>query len=136
MYYISEDMAKILPENVYALLQQSYWAEKRPLEKIRVAMENSVCFGVFEKETEKQVGFARVISDFATTWYLCDVIVDQAHPGNGIGKMLTAHITADPRFRDIFGMLLTRDAHGLYEKVGFRSKESIYMGRDGMRFGE
>jgi len=136
MYYVSEDMRKIRPQRVWELLQQSYWADKRSPEKVRTAMEHSVCFGVFDDATEEMVGFARVISDFATTWYLCDVIVDEAHRHCGIGKMLTAHITADPRFRDIFGMLLTRDAHGLYEKVGFRSKESIYMGRDGKRFGE
>ena len=136
MYYVSEDMRKIRPQRVWELLQQSYWADKRSLEKIALSMEHSLCFGVFDDATEEMVGFARVISDFATTWYLCDVIVDEAHRHCGIGKMLTAHITADPRFRDIFGMLLTRDAHGLYEKVGFRTKENIYMGRDGKRFGE
>ena len=136
MYYISEEKSRIRSEDVFALLQQSYWADKRSLEKIRVSMEHSLCYGVFQKEPEKLVGFARVITDFATTWYLCDVIVDANHRHRGIGKMLTAHITQDPRLRDIFGMLLTRDAHGLYEKVGFRTKENIYMGRDGKRFGE
>lgn len=136
MYYVCEDKSRIRPQRVWELLQQSYWADKRSLEKIALAMEHSLCFGVFDDTTEEMVGFARVITDFATTWYLCDVIVDGPHRHRGIGKMLTAHITQDPRIKDIFGMLLTRDAHGLYEKVGFRTKENIYMGRDGKRFGE
>ncbi len=136
MYYVSEDRTMIRPQRVWELLQQSYWADKRSLEKVTTSMEHSVCFGVFDDASGEMVGFARVITDFATTWYLCDVIVDEAHRHRGIGKMLTAHITADPRFRDTFGMLLTRDAHGLYEKVGFKNKEDIYMGRDGKRFGE
>ncbi|MBE6883269.1 MAG: GNAT family N-acetyltransferase [Ruminococcaceae bacterium] len=131
MYYISEERERIAPERVMELLKQSYWAEKRTLETIRTSMEHSLLYGVFEKETERQVAFARVITDFATTWYLCDVIVDEAHRGHGIGKMLIAHITSDPRLKDVFGMLLTRDAHGLYSQYGFKPKEGIYMGRDG-----
>ena len=131
MYYICEDREKIAPERVQELLKQSYWAEKRSLENIRISMEHSILYGVFEKETGKQVAFARVFTDYATTWYLCDVIVDEAHRGRGIGKMMINHITSDPRLKDVFGMLLTRDAHGLYSQYGFKPKEGIYMGRDG-----
>ena len=131
MYYISSDPEKITPQRVKELLEQSYWAKHRSLGAIRISMENLLLYGVFEKKTQQQVGFARVITDFATTWYLCDVIVDENHRRNGIGKMLIDHITADPRLTDIFGMLLTRDAHGLYSQYGFASKNGIYMGRQG-----
>ena len=131
MYYICEDREKISPKRVQELLQQSYWANKRTLEAIETSMEHSLLYGVFDDTSGEQVAFARVITDFATTWYLCDVIVDKAHRGNGIGKMMIDHITSDPRLKDVFGMLLTKDAHGLYAQYGFKPKEGIYMGYDG-----
>lgn len=129
MYYISTDPEKIAPERVKELLLQSYWAKDRSLEAVRKSLEHSLLYGVFEEKTQQMVAFARVITDYATTWYLCDVIVDEPHRRRGIGKMLIAHITSDPRISDIGGMLLTLDAHGLYEKYGFASKDGIYMRR-------
>lgn len=131
MYYISTNRDRIDPKRVKELLEQSYWAQERPLEAIRISMEHSLLYGVFEKDSQQQVAFARVVTDYATTWYLCDVIVDEKCRGRGIGKMLIDHITSDPRLTDIFGILLTRDAHGLYSQYGFAAKDGIYMGRQG-----
>jgi len=131
MYYISTDSEKMTPIRVQELLKQSYWAKDRSLETIGISMKHSLLYGVFDDVTQQQVAFARVVTDYSTTWYLCDVIVDDLHRGQGVGKMLIEYITSDSRIKDISGMLLTLDAHGLYEQYGFESVEKIYMGRKG-----
>ena len=129
MFYICDDKQKIAPESVRHLIQQTYWASNRSLDTVAASIENSVCFGAFDSDTDELVGFARVVSDFCTCFYLCDVIVDQQHRGNGIGKALVNAITSDKRFDALEGLLITRDAHGLYSQYGFNSKEGIFMGR-------
>lgn len=91
-------------EKVNELLAQTYWANKRDDEKIRKSMENSLCYGAFNEGNE-QIGFARVITDFATTYYICDVIVDEKYRGIGVGKALIKLITSDSRLQDMLGML-------------------------------
>jgi len=105
---------------VMALLKQTYWADKRPLEQVCKSMENSRCYGVL-LEDGRLVGFARVISDFATTYYLCDVIVDEKHRRKGIARALVSYIEERPEFQGLRGVLITRDAHGLYEKFGYQT---------------
>ena len=129
MFYISDDKRKLTPESVMALLRQSYWANKRPLDTIAASVENSVCFGAFDRDSGELIGFARVVTDFCTCYYLCDVIVDERHRGNGIGKALVSAVTSDARFAELEGLLLTLDAHGLYRKYGFAGKDGIFMGR-------
>ncbi len=114
-------------EAVKRLLAQTYWAPERPLESIARSIENSRCYCVYH--SGELVGFARVISDFATTFYVCDVIVDEAHRSRGIGKMLLGAISDDPDYKGLLGVLLTRDAHGLYEQYGFERDEKCAMRR-------
>ena len=106
---------------VAALLKTTYWANKRSLETIEKSMRNSSCYGVYLDEGKKLVGFARVISDDATTYYLCDVIIDPAYRGRGFGKALVSHIVSLPEYAGLRGLLLTKDAHGLYEQFGFEA---------------
>ena len=107
--------------DVAALLKTTYWANKRSLETIEKSMRNSSCYGVYLDEGKKLVGFARVISDDATTYYLCDVVIDPAYRGRGFGKALVSHIVSLPEYAGLRGLLLTKDAHGLYEKFGFEN---------------
>ena len=72
-----------------------------------------------EDAAEQVVG--EVISDYATTWYLCDVIIDPAYQHRGLGKALVSHIASLPEYAGLRGFLFTRDAHGLYEKYGFET---------------
>ena len=67
------------------------------------------------------MGFARVITDYATTYYLCDVIIDADYRGRGLGTALISHIESRPEYAGLRGLLLTRDAHGLYAKFGFET---------------
>ena len=75
-YRIIEGNDQITTEEAARLLKATYWANKRSLEQIGKSMRNSVCYGIRLSGEEKLIGFARVISDFATTYYLCDVIID------------------------------------------------------------
>jgi len=104
---------------IMALLKQTYWADKRPEEQVRKSIENSRCYGVYLEDAQKLVGFARVISDFATTYYLCDVIIDAAYQHRGLGKTLVSYIENLPEYQGLRGILITRDAHALYEKFGY-----------------
>jgi len=113
------------------LLGQTYWAQNRTEDQVKTSIEHSVCFGVYSKETDEQIAFSRVITDYSTTYYICDVIVDEKHRGNGIGKAMINAITTDERFSNVFGMLITRDAHGLYSQYGFEVDPEHYMKRSG-----
>lgn len=116
---ISDDKSKFPVEKAIELLHTSYWAEKREADVIRKSIENSIVFGVYTEDSKDLIGMARVITDFATTFYLADVILDEKYRGNGIGKKLISTIVSDKRFSSLLGILVTRDAHGLYEHFGF-----------------
>jgi len=118
---------KMNVHEVKKLIAQTYWAKDRSIDVIQKSMENSICFGVFLDKDVKQVGFARVITDYATTYYICDVIIDSEYRGNGLGKKLLESIESDQEFCDLKGILVTKDAHGLYEKFGFAKDGSTFM---------
>jgi len=100
------------------LSTKTYWAQGRSLETVRLSIDNSLCFGVFSPEG-RQVGFARVVTDRATFAWLCDVFIDEAHRGKGLGKTLVATIVAHPELRGLRRFILaTRDAHDLYRNYG------------------
>ena len=106
-------------EDIERLLRMTYWSDKRPVEQIEKSVKNSSCFGIYLEGVDTLAGFARVISDYATTWYLCDVIVDQEYRNMGLGTALVSHIVSLPELSGLRGILITRDAHALYRKFGF-----------------
>ena len=120
-YRIVSSADNINSEEVLRLLKMTYWANNRTIEQIEESLANSFCYGLFLAEEERLVGFARVISDLATTYYLCDVIIDPEYQYQGLGKTLVSHIVSLPQYRKLRGILLTKDAHGLYEKFGFET---------------
>jgi GNAT superfamily N-acetyltransferase len=100
------------------LANRSYWATGRPLHVVRRAIENSLCFGLYERK--QQVGFARVVTDRATFAWLCDVFVIEAYRGRGLSKWLIECVLSHPALQGLRRFLLgTRDAHGLYSRFGF-----------------
>ncbi|WP_459481641.1 GNAT family N-acetyltransferase [Clostridium saccharoperbutylacetonicum] len=125
-YYISKDKEKLQLDKVKDLLKQTYWAADRPEETIIKSIQNSMCYGIFENNVT-QVGFARIITDYATTYYLCDVIIDKEHRGKGLGKALIEFITNDIELKNLRGLLLTKDAHGLYKQYGFERDTEKFM---------
>ena len=104
---------------VHGFLTNCYWSKGVPREVVAASNEHSLCFGVYDGEGE-QVGFARVITDFATIAYVGDVFVLETHRGHGLGKWLMQCITQHPALQNLRRWILTtRDAHGLYSQVGF-----------------
>ncbi len=117
-FTISTDVSRIDRRLVHAFLEGSYWAQGIPRDVVDRSIDNALCFGVYEGAA--QVGFARVISDFATFAYLADVFLIESHRGRGLAQWLMEVIVAHPRLQGLRRwMLVTRDAHGLYRKVGF-----------------
>jgi GNAT superfamily N-acetyltransferase len=118
-YTLSCAAADQQPERIHAFLTCCYWAEGIPLERVRRSIEGSLCFGVFHRGL--QVGLARVVTDRATFAYLCDVYVLEEHRGQGLGEWLVESVLAHPELQGLRRiMLATRDAHGLYAKLGFK----------------
>ena len=111
---------------VTALLQQTYWASTRTQETVTASMSHSLCFGAFLPAGE-QVGFARVITDHATTYYLCDVVVDPACRGMGVGSALLTAGTAPPTPRPPRGLLATPDAHKFHPKFRFTARAPLFL---------
>ena len=118
-YRIVEGSDQMKMEDIARLLKMTYWADKRSPETIEKAVRNSSCYGVYADGSEQLAGFARVISDYATSYYLCDVIIDPEYRHKGLGKALVSHIVSLPEYAGIRGFLITRDAHDLYRKFGF-----------------
>jgi len=119
-YQISDDPQRLDQEAVYAYLRRTYWADSRLPHTQRLANDNSLCLGLYRGK--EQVGFARVVTDCATFAYLCDVYVEEAHKGRGLGKWLMEAVHAHPRLQGLRRWALaTRDAHGLYEQFGWRA---------------
>lgn len=119
--YLLTDERRISPHDVKNLLDGSYWAPDRLLELVEKTIENSICIGVFKEEI--LVGFARVVTDKAVFAWIGDVIVDEAHRGKGLGKEIVSFIQAHPDVPEHSQILRTKDAHGLYEKYGFKRTE-------------
>jgi len=104
----------------FYLSKESYWAQNIPFNIVEKSIEGSLCFGIYKGNS--QVGFARVITDFASFGYLADVFILEDHRGLGLSKILMSFIMEDESLKDLRRfMLATRDAHGLYEQFGFRS---------------
>ena len=120
-YSIVDGADQMSLAEVMALLKQTYWADRRSPEQVLKSMENSRCYGVYLDEAKRLVGFARVISDFSTTYYLCDVIVDVQYQHRGLGRALVSYIENLPEYQGLRGVLITRDAHALYEGFGYQT---------------
>jgi len=118
-FLVSTDPSRLNLDVIHNFLTNCYWAEGVPREVVARSIEHALCFGVYDG-SGAQVGFARVISDFATVAYVGDVFVLDSHRGRGLGKWLMESITQHPALQGLRRWILTtRDAHGLYEQVGF-----------------
>ncbi len=117
-FIISDDPEKLDLDAICDFLSRAYWAEKRPREVIEKSIRFSLNFGVYDGN--RQVGFARVITDYATFAYLCDVFIHEEYRGHALGKWLMESILAHPNLQGLRRWsLATRDAHGLYKQFGF-----------------
>jgi GNAT superfamily N-acetyltransferase len=116
---VTTDPARQDVDAIRAYLTRAYWCENIPREIVERAARNSLCFGLFDGAA--QVGLARVVTDYATYAYLCDVYVLESHRGRGLGKWLIECVMAHPQLQGLRRFnLATRDAHGLYAQFGFQ----------------
>ena len=118
-YRIVDDLDQMNLSDIIRLLKSTYWADKRSDEQIEKSARNSSCYGIYVEGEKKLAGFARVISDYATTYYLCDVVIDEDYQHKGLGTALVSYIESLPVYEGLCGILVTRDAHSLYRKFGY-----------------
>ena len=122
-YIVSNDPARLDVDAIHAYLTRSYWAAGIPRAIVARSLAHSTGYGLYAPDGA-QVGFTRVITDWATFAYLCAVYVLEAHRGRGLGVWLVETVLADQGLQGIRRLALTtRDAHGLYEKAGFTRTE-------------
>src|SRR6202012_5266519 len=118
-FAISTDRERLSLDVVHGFLTNCYWAKGIPREVVARSIQHALCFGIYDGNGA-QVGFARVISDFATIAYISDVFVLETHRAHGLGKWLMQCIMQHPALQNLRRWILTtRDAHGLYSQVGF-----------------
>ncbi|MGO8797064.1 MAG: GNAT family N-acetyltransferase [Candidatus Sulfotelmatobacter sp.] len=117
-FVISTDRERLSLDVMYDFLTNCYWAQGIPREVVARSIEHSLCFGIYDGNA--QVGFARVVSDFATVAYLGDVFVLESHRGRGLSTWLMECIVQHPALQNLRRwILLTRDAQGIYSRLGF-----------------
>lgn len=130
-YSISTDPAKLNVETIYNYISyESYWGKDRPFEVVKRSIENSLPFGIYHKD--EMVGFARVVTDYATFAWIADVFILSGHRGKGLSKWVMKTILSHPQLQGFRRWILaTKDAHELYRKFGFRelSKPERWMER-------
>lgn len=115
---ITSDKDQLDIEFITAFIAQSYWAEGRTVETMQTLIDNSLNFGVFLNN--KQIGFARIVTDYAQFAYLMDVFIDPKHQGKGYSKILMKSILENESLKNVkVWRLATSDAHELYRKFGF-----------------
>jgi GNAT superfamily N-acetyltransferase len=123
-FTVSDDSGRLDMAAVHAELARSYWSEGIPREVVEKAIAHSLCFGLYD-DAGRQVGFARAVTDRATYAYLADVYVADALRGRGLGTWLMSCVMEHPDLQGLRRMaLVTRDAHGLYRKLGFEALAS------------
>lgn len=130
-YFVSTDKNMLSFDTVSDfLINRSYWAKNRTKEQVANSINNSVCFGVYDGS--RQVGFARVVTDYSVMYWLCDVFIDEEYRGQGLGKFLVECVVNHSEIKGLSGILATKDAQGLYEKYGFAAPtpdKTTFMGR-------
>ena len=123
-FTISTDPSRLNMNVVYDFLSRSYWAKTRPRERTDEAFANSLVFGIYEDS--RQIGMARIVTDFSVVVYLCDVFIHEDFRGHGLGKWLMQTMLENPALSHIRRWLLaTDDAHGLHQQFGFEPLSDV-----------
>ncbi len=119
--YISTERSKLDIGFVHEYLSnEAYWSKGRSLEDVKKSIENSLCFGVYDQDSEKQIGFARVATDYVVFAWIMDLFIDKKHRGIGYSKLLVEAIIDHTELKNVNGFgLRTNDAQGLYSQFGF-----------------
>lgn len=118
MIVVSTDKTKLDLPFIQRFLKDIYWAAGRTLEEVQITIDHSFCFGIYLDD--KQIGFARVVTDYVVFAYLMDVFIIEAQRGKGYSSILIDAMIKEPQLQAVkIWRLATTDAHFLYEKFGF-----------------
>lgn len=117
-YTFTDDKKLINPVAAHNLLSKTYWAKNRTLATVKKSIDHSLNFAIFHDQ--QQIGFGRVITDYATYASLLDIVIEENHRGQGLGKKLMEFIMQHPDIKNIKKILWTKDAEGLYQKYDFK----------------
>ena len=122
-FLLSNDKSRLNIDAIHSSLRRSHWAANRKRETVTRSVEHSLCYGIYHNQN--QVAFARLVTDYCTYAYLCDVFVDENYRGRGLSKWMMGCIMENPDLSELRRFTLaTKDAHSLYEKFGFKSLSS------------
>lgn len=123
MITVTTDKSKLDVPFIQHFLKDIYWAAGRTMEEVQLTIDNSFCFGIFLDD--KQIGFARVITDYVVFAYVMDVFITEEHRGKGYSSILIERMINEPVLKEVkTWRLATRDAHFLYSKFGFTALET------------
>lgn len=115
---ITDDKSMMQTDKIYELLKTTYWARNWSYSRVKEAFDHSLCFGVFENG--QQIAYARCVTDYATVFWLCDVIVEESHRNIGIGNELVKFVVSHPQLKGLMGVLSSGHSKELYKRYGFR----------------
>lgn len=122
-FTISTDPSRLDVDAIVDMLTRAYWAKGRPRERTKRALSNSLVFGLYDGD--KQIGIARIVSDYAVFAYLCDVFIHEDYRSRGLGKWLMETVKLHPDLQGLRRFLLaTHDAHDLYKQYGWMLLEN------------
>lgn len=120
MITVSTDKNKLDVPFIQHFLKDIYWAAGRTIAEVQTTINHSFCFGIYLDE--KQIGFARVITDYVVFAYLMDVFITEEHRGKGYSSILIQNMMEEPKLKEVkIWRLATSDAHFLYKKFGFKA---------------
>ncbi len=122
-FVISDDLSRVQVEVVADFLAKTFWGHRRPREVVEKLIQTSLCFSLFRRQ--EQIGFARVVTDYAVFSWLSDVVIKDGYRGRGLGEWLVECILEHPRIAGTQFVLQTTDAAGLYKKFGFQANEKL-----------
>jgi N-acetylglutamate synthase-like GNAT family acetyltransferase len=125
-FFVSSEQSLLQIERIHAFLsQKAYWCLKIPRKILENAIQNSINFGVYERESNLQVGYARIVTDKATFAWLCDVYIETEFQKKGLARLLMENVIKHPELKNLRRFCLaTRDSHFLYEKFGFQISQT------------
>jgi GNAT superfamily N-acetyltransferase len=126
---ISDDRSRVQVEVVADLLAKTFWGHRRPREVVEKLIPTSMCFSLFRHR--EQIGFARVVTDYAVFSWLSDVVIKDSYRGRDLGEWLVSCILDHPKIAGTQFVLQTTDAAGLYKKFGFQVSEKLMTRKPG-----
>jgi ribosomal protein S18 acetylase RimI-like enzyme len=116
-YHLTDDSTRIDLDATHALLRDTYWASGRTREQVALSVKHSICFTL--THAGKQVGLARILTDYGASSYISDVVIHPDHRGRGLGKWLMSCVLQHPAIQGTRVFLITKDAQALYRQLGF-----------------